>query len=148
MSENIDQDNEDYTDRLADLVDLINEYSELFQKADFHVFLLDIANAYKCKKPLSSFDLYRLDIKLKEKFDSFLEALHEYFFVNDVIFDETNTSFSIIVYVTRYKGVYEFTLKNKFKDSINGDIYGILYGYSSKEVYEYCWEQAYDHLIK
>ena len=77
-----------------------------------------------------------------------LEALREYFFVNDVIFDETNTSFSTEVYVTRYKGVYEFTLKNKFRDSVNGDIYGILYGYSSKEVYEYCWEQAHDHLIK
>lgn len=139
----------DYTEGLLDLIDLVREYKEsLFHNAYFNGILTDIINAYTFNKFHSSFELFDLDIKLKEELDAFLESLNEFFLVKTLINDQTDTSFSPEIYISRFKNVYKWDSENKFKDSVNCDIYGPFYGYNARQVFNYIKKMGYYHLIK
>ena len=99
-----------------------------------------IMDAYAFEKPLTSIEID--DIKSK-KVLQLIKDLEEFFFVR-------YTSYEI--YISRFKSLCNVAIdkpRNKIGLSDEfADLAGILYGYSPKEVVQYCLKRRKYHLIK
>ncbi len=99
-----------------------------------------IIKAFKFEKPLTSIELYS---EKNEKIAKFIEELEDYFYVGHVHFTESrDTEISGLIFISRFKNLFDVAINyaNQHKCMLDefADLSGILYGYSSKEVAEYC----------
>ena len=103
-----------------------------------------ILKAFKFEKPLTSIEIESGD---KEKVAQLLEELDNFFFTGRIYFepDSQESAFSGLLFISRFKNLFDAAMNYAKKH--NGlldefaDLSGILFGYSSKEVAEYCSEE-------
>ncbi len=103
-----------------------------------------IINVFKFEKPLTSIEL---EGENKEKVTQLMEELENFFFTGRIYFepDSQEFAFSGLIFISRFKNLFEAAMNYAKKH--NGlldefaDLSGILFGYSSKEVAEYCLEE-------
>ena len=103
-----------------------------------------IIKAFKFEKPLTSIELEGED---KEKVAQLIEELENFFFTGHIYFepDSQESAFSGLIFISRFKNLFDAAMNYAKKH--NGlldefaDLSGILFGYSSKEVAEYCSEE-------
>ena len=118
---------------LANYPDILSEYGikEL------------IVKTYKFEKPVTSIELYS---KKTDKIAKFIEELEEFFFVAYVPFPVSqNSEYSGLIFISRFRNLFDVAIN--YTKEHNGvldefaDLSGILYGYSSKEIADYCSEE-------
>ena len=103
-----------------------------------------ILKAFKFEKPLTSIEL---EGENKEKVAQLIEELENFFFIGHIYFepDSQECAFSGLIFISRFKNLFDAAMKYAKKH--NGlldefaDLSGILFGYSVKEVAEYCSEE-------
>ncbi len=103
-----------------------------------------IIKAFKFEKPLTSIEL---EGENKEKVAQLMEELENFFFTGRIYFepDSQESAFSGLLFISRFKNLFDAAMNYAKKH--NGvldefaDLSGILFGYSSKEVAEYCSEE-------
>jgi len=103
-----------------------------------------IIKAFKFEKPLTSIEI---EGENKEKVAQLIEELENFFFTGRIYFepDSQESAFSGLIFISRFKNLFDAAMNYAKKH--NGlldefaDLSGILFGYSSKEVAEYCLEE-------
>ena len=103
-----------------------------------------IIKAFKFEKPLTSIEL---EGENNEKVSQLMKELEKFFFTGHIYFepDSQEFAFSGLIFISRFKNLFDVAMNYAKKH--NGlldefaDLSGILFGYSSKEVAEYCLEE-------
>ena len=119
---------------LANYPDILNEFEIKEQ----------IINAFKFKKSLASIEL---EGENKEKVAQLMEELENFFFTGRIYFepDSQEFAFSGLIFISRFKNLFDAAMNyaNKHNGLLDefADLSGILFGYSPKEVAEYCSEE-------
>ena len=108
---------------------------------------------FSFEKPLASIELYD---KKTGKIVKFIKELEDFFFVGHVYFDPKSlkSTFSGLIFIFRFRNLFDVAMN--YANNHNGlldefaDLSGILFGYSSKEVAQYCSEERLEkfNLIK
>jgi len=103
-----------------------------------------IIKAFKFEKPLTSIEL---EGENKEKVAQLMEELENFFFTGRIYFepDSQEFAFSGLIFISRFKNLFDAAMNyaNKHNGLLDefADLSGILFGYSPKEVAEYCSEE-------
>ena len=119
---------------LANFPDILSEFEIKEQ----------IIKAFKFEKPLTSIEF---EGENKEKVAQLIEELENFFFTDHIYFepDSQESVFSGLIFISRFKNLFDAAMNYAKKH--NGlldefaDLSGILFGYSPKEVADYCSEE-------
>ena len=128
-------------ERIRKLEKVLLNYSDILSEFEVKE---QIIKAFKFEKPLTSIEV---DSEDNEKIVQFMKELEKFFFVGHIYFepDSKEFGFSGLIFVSRFKNLFDVALNyaNKHNGLLDGfaDLAGILYGYSSEEVAEYCSEK-------
>ena len=129
--------------RIKKLEKLLANYSDILSEFEIKE---QIIKTFKFEKPLTSIEL---EGENKEKVAQLMEELEIFFFTGYIYFepDSQESTFSGLIFISRFKNVFDAAIN--FANKHNGlldefaDLSGILFGYSSKEVAEYCLEERF-----
>lgn len=103
-----------------------------------------IIKSFKFEKSLTSIEI---ESGNKEKVTQLVEELGEFFFVGKTYFesDSQDLGYSGLIFVSRFKNLFEVAMKyaNKHNGLLDefADLSGIIFGYSPKDVANYCSEE-------
>ncbi len=103
-----------------------------------------IIKSCKFEKPLTSIEIERGD---KEKAVQLLKDLEDFFFTGQIYFesDSQEFGFSGLILISRFKNLFDVAMNyaNKHNGLLDefADLSGIIFGYSPKDVAEYCSEE-------
>ncbi|GAI45066.1 unnamed protein product [marine sediment metagenome] len=128
-------------ERIKKLEEVLANYPDILSEFEIKE---QIINAFKFEKPLTSIELEGED---KEKVAQLIEELENFFFTGRIYFepDSQESAFSGLIFISRFKNLFEAAMNYAKKhDGLLdefADLSGILFGYSSKEVAEYCSEE-------
>jgi len=131
------------TGLLTELKKELDKHKYVFESISYEISSKHIIAAYLLKKPLASIDLYQIDFDI----EPFVMSMNEFFFTDTNICKESGKMYSAEIFVSRFKNIIDIISDHK-RDHEIADLYGILYGYSPKEVYDYCVKRKYNSLIK
>ena len=119
---------------LANFPDILSEFEIKEQ----------IIKAFKFEKPLTSIEL---EGENKEKVAQLMEELENFFFTGHIYFEPDSQEFGFtgLILISRFKNLFDVAMNyaNKHNGLLDefADLSGFLFGYSSKEVAEYCSEE-------
>lgn len=128
---------------LPELKKELDKYQTLFRDSDYKAVYEEIFDAYLLKKPLTGIEFYDKDSNI----NPFIISMSRFFFVGIIPIEKTSTNYSAEIFVTRFKNILDIALKYKLDDNI-ADLTGLIYGYSPKEIFDYCVKRQLTHLIK
>jgi len=128
-------------ERIKKLEKVLANYPDILSEFEIKE---QIIKAFKFEKPLTSIEF---EGENKEKVALLMEELENFFFTGRIYFepDSQESAFSGLIFISRFKNLFEAAMNYAKKH--NGlldefaDLSGILFGYSSKEVADYCSEQ-------
>ena len=128
-------------ERIKKLEKVLANYPDILSEFEIKE---QIIKAFKFEKPLTSIEL---EGENKEKVAQLTKGLENFFFTGQIYFepDSQESAFSGLIFISRFKNLFAAAMKYATKH--NGlldefaDLSGILFGYSSKEVAEYCSEE-------
>ncbi len=123
------------------LEDVLTKYPDILSEFEIKE---QIIKTFKFEKPLTSIEL---EGENKEKVAQLMKELENFFFTGKIYFepDSQELTFSGLIFISRFKNLFDAAMKYAKKH--NGlldefaDLSGILFGYSVKEVAEYCSEE-------
>ena len=132
-------------EKVVRLEEVLTKYPDLllnYKEGDVYPDVL-ILETFKFEKPLTSIEID--DMKSKRALQ-FIEDLKEFFFVNYNLNE---------IYISRFRTLCNVAIgklgkrrkKVKFSDKF-ADLAGIFYGYSPKQIVQYCFKEGLYHLIK
>jgi len=128
-------------ERIKKLEKILSNYPDILSEFKIRN---QIIKAFKFEKPLTSLELYDKNI---QKVAQFMEMMEDFFFVGKTYFESESQEFGFsgLIFVSRFKNVFNVAINyaKKHKSLLDefADLSGILYGYSSKEVADYCSEE-------
>ena len=128
-------------ERIKKLENVLANYPDILSEFEIKE---QIIKAFKFEKPLTSIEL---EGENKEKVAQLMEELENFFFTGHIYFepDSQESTFSGLIFISRFNNLFDAAMNYAKKH--NGlldefaDLSGILFGYSSKEVAEYCLEE-------
>ena len=128
-------------ERIKKLEKVLDNYPDILSEFEIKE---QIIRTFKFEKPLTSIEL---EGENKEKVAQLIEELENFFFTGHIYFepDSQESTFSGLIFISRFKNLFDAAMNYAKKH--NGlldefaDLSGILFGYSSKEVAEYCLEE-------
>ncbi len=128
-------------ERIKKLKKVIANYQDILSEFEIKE---QIIKTFKFEKSLTSIEL---EGENKEKVAQLMEELENFFFTDHIYFepDLQEFAFSGLIFISRFKNLFDAAMNYAKKH--NGlldefaDLSGILFGYSSKEVAEYCSEE-------
>ncbi len=101
-----------------------------------------IFKLYKFEKFLVSIEIYDEHTR---KIVKFIKDLNEFFFIGHIYFNpesQIESKFSGLIFISRFKNIFDVAMNyaNTHKGLLDefADLSGILFGYSPKEVANYC----------
>lgn len=129
------------TERIKKLEKVLVNYPDILSEFGIKD---QIITAFKFEKPLTSIEI---DCGNNEKVVQFMKEMENFFFVGHIYFkpDSQEFGFSGLILVSRFKNLFDVALN--YVNEHNGlldefaDLSGILCGYLSEEVAEYCLEE-------
>jgi len=108
-----------------------------------------IIRTYKFEKPLSSLELNK---KPRESVEDFITKLGSFFFVKALEPSSESDYFSGVIILSRFKNIIQVAIgywyqarENKVGEDVYADIFGLLYGFSTKEIAKYCSKERLNH---
>ena len=128
-------------ERIKKLEKILANYPDILSEFEIKE---QIIKAFKFEKPLTSIEL---EGENREKVAQLIEELENFFFTGHIYFepDSQEFAFSGLIFISRFKNIFDAAMNYAKKH--NGlldefaDLSGILFGYSSKEVADYCSEE-------
>ena len=129
-----------HTALLPELKNELDKYEEFFNELGYD-FYDQIIDAYLLKKPLTGIEFFNKEWNL----DPFIASLSKFFFV-EICYGKKKGYFAE-VYVSRFKTILDVAQQYRL-DGIFVDLEGLFYGYSPKEIFDYCVRKQLTHLIK
>ena len=128
-------------ERIKKLEKVLANYPDILSEFEIKE---QIIKAFKFEKPLTSIEL---EGENKEKVAQLMEELENFFFTGRIYFepDSQESAFSGLIFISRFKNLFDAAMNYAKKH--NGlldefaDLSGILFGYSSEEVAEYCLKE-------
>ncbi len=128
-------------ERIKKLKKVLANYPDILSEFEIKE---QIIKTFKFEKPLTSIEI---ESENKEKVAQLMEELENFFFTGHIYFesDSQEFAFSGLIFISRFKNLFEAAMNYAKKH--NGlldefaDLSGILFGYSSKEVADYCSEE-------
>lgn len=125
---------------LPELKKVLDKYRTFFTELGYE-FYDQIIDAYLLKKPLTGIEFYDEAVNIYP----FIISISEFFFVG--VYYGKKKNYLAEVFVSRFKNVLDVALQYRLDGKI-ADLEGLLYGYSPKEIYDYCVREQLTHLIK
>ena len=137
-------------ERIKKLEKILANYPDILSEFEIKE---QIIKAFKFEKPLTSIELEGED---KEKIAQLMEELDNFFYTGRIYFepDSQESAFSGLIFISRFKNLFDAAMNyaNKHNGLLDefADLSGILFGYSPKEVADYCLEERFKkkNLIK
>ena len=128
-------------ERIKTLEEVLANYPDILSEFGIKDHIL---KAYKFEKPITSIEI---ESENTEKVTQLMEELEDFFFVGHIYFepDSREFGFSGLIFISRFKNLFDVVMK--YANEHNGlldefaDLSGILFGYSTKKVAEYCSEE-------
>lgn len=120
-----------------ELEQILANYSNMFSDVEAEE---DIMKTFRFEKGLAEIEVHNQKI---ETIEEFINELRDFFFINKVSFDSEHPSvFSGSLYISRFRNIFDammiFGRKHNGLLDAFADLCGIFFGYSFKEVAEYC----------
>jgi hypothetical protein len=125
-------------ERIIKLEKVLANYSDMLSEFGIKEQTL---KSFKFEKPLTSIEI---DSENTEKVVQFMKELENFFFVGHIYFepDSQEVGFSGLIFVSRFKNPFDVAMNyaNKHNGLLDefADLSGILFGYSSKDIANYC----------
>lgn len=137
-------------DRIKKLEKVLANYPDILSEFGIKEQIL---KSFNFEKPLTSIEI---EVGDQEKVAEFIEELKAFFFVGHTYFEPNSQKFGFsgLIFVSRFKNIFDVVMKyaNKHNGLLDefADLSGILFGYSPKEVAEYCLKERLEkyNLIK
>ena len=128
-------------ERIKKLEKVLANYPDILSEFEIKE---QIIKAFKFEKPLTSIEL---EGENKENVAQLMKELENFFFTGHIYFepDSQELTFSGLIFISRFKNLFHAAMNYAKKH--NGvldefaDLSGIVFGYSSEEVAEYCSEE-------
>ena len=129
---------------INELNEIIEKYNNLYEEKDIEHLILQ---AYTLDKVLTEIEIFKKDI---DEVLRYIDELEKFFFVDYLNHSKRNKKFTGVVHITRFLSVLdvvkEFGHLQPYEDY--HDLRGILFGYSLKEIAEFCIKNKSNGLIK
>ncbi len=133
-------------ERIKKLEKVLANYPDILSEFEIKE---QIIRTFKFEKPLTSIEL---EGENKEKVAQLMKELENFFFTGHIYFepDSQESVFSGLVFISRLKNLFNVAMNyaNKHNGLLDefADLAGILFGYSFKEVAEYCLKERLSKL--
>lgn len=128
-------------ERIKKLEKVLAKYPDILSEFEIKE---QIIKAFKFEKPLTSIEF---EGENKEKVGQLMEEFENFFFTGCIYFepDSQEFTFSGLIFISRFKNLFDAAMNyaNKHNGLLDefADLSGILFGYSVKDVVEYCSEE-------